>query len=97
MTDGEYRVILNVGGVRHETYKHTLKKIPGKQEWRKLADGISLLDRKSTAVDRERWLRMCFVLATRLSRLTTSLGNYDPVLNEYFFDRHPKYKCTSYL
>jgi hypothetical protein len=54
MTDGEYRVILNVGGVRHETYKHTLKKIPGKQEWRKLADGISLLDRKSTAVDRER-------------------------------------------
>ncbi|KAE9556771.1 hypothetical protein FO519_000177 [Halicephalobus sp. NKZ332] len=53
--DSEYRVILNVGGVRHETYKHTLKKIP----------------------------------ATRLSRLTTSLANYDPVLNEYFFDRHP--------
>ena len=26
--DTEYRVILNVGGVRHETYKHTLKKIP---------------------------------------------------------------------
>ncbi|KAK0412061.1 hypothetical protein QR680_006014 [Steinernema hermaphroditum] len=53
--DSEYRVILNVGGVRHETYKHTLKKIP----------------------------------ATRLSRLTTNLANYDPVLNEYFFDRHP--------
>ncbi|CAD6197986.1 unnamed protein product [Caenorhabditis auriculariae] len=53
--DSEYRIILNVGGVRHETYKHTLKKIP----------------------------------ATRLSRLTTSLANYDPVLNEYFFDRHP--------
>jgi potassium voltage-gated channel Shaw-related subfamily C protein 1 len=53
--DTEYRVILNVGGVRHETYKHTLKKIP----------------------------------ATRLSRLTTNLANYDPVLNEYFFDRHP--------
>ena len=27
--------------------------------------------------------------ATRLSRLTESLANYDPVLNEYFFDRHP--------
>ncbi|CAI5452650.1 unnamed protein product [Caenorhabditis angaria] len=53
--DSEYRIILNVGGVRHETYKHTLKKIP----------------------------------ATRLSRLTTNLANYDPVLNEYFFDRHP--------
>uniref|UniRef100_A0A0N5AK04 BTB domain-containing protein n=1 Tax=Syphacia muris TaxID=451379 RepID=A0A0N5AK04_9BILA len=53
--ESEYRVILNVGGVRHETYKHTLKKIP----------------------------------ATRLSRLTLSTTNYDPVLNEYFFDRHP--------
>jgi potassium voltage-gated channel Shaw-related subfamily C protein len=27
--DSEYRIILNVGGIRHETYKHTLKKIPG--------------------------------------------------------------------
>ncbi|KAJ6223977.1 hypothetical protein RDWZM_002522 [Blomia tropicalis] len=49
------RVILNVGGIRHETYKATLKKIP----------------------------------ATRLSRLTEALANYDPVLDEYFFDRHP--------
>ncbi|XP_064652067.1 potassium voltage-gated channel protein Shaw-like isoform X17 [Lineus longissimus] len=55
MTDAENRVILNVGGIRHETYKATLKKIP----------------------------------ATRLSRLTEALANYDPVLNEYFFDRHP--------
>ncbi|EFO27392.2 hypothetical protein LOAG_01086 [Loa loa] len=53
--DCEHRVILNVGGIRHETYTHVLKKIP----------------------------------ATRLSRLTTNLANYDPVLNEYFFDRHP--------
>uniref|UniRef100_A0A5K3FRT2 BTB domain-containing protein n=1 Tax=Mesocestoides corti TaxID=53468 RepID=A0A5K3FRT2_MESCO len=53
--DCNNRVILNVGGVRHETYKATLKKIP----------------------------------ATRLSRLTEALANYDPVLNEYFFDRHP--------
>ncbi|CAA91765.1 Potassium voltage-gated channel protein egl-36 [Caenorhabditis elegans] len=49
------RIVLNVGGVRHETYQATLKKIP----------------------------------ATRLSRLTPSLANFDPLLNEYFFDRHP--------
>lgn len=57
MKDGKWndRVTLNVGGVRHETYKATLKKIP----------------------------------ATRLSRLTEALVNYDPVLNEYFYDRHP--------
>ncbi|VDD90253.1 unnamed protein product [Enterobius vermicularis] len=53
--DNDHRIILNVGGVRHETYAHVLKKIP----------------------------------ATRLSRLTPNLANYDPVLNEYFFDRHP--------
>lgn len=53
--DGENRIILNVGGIRYETYKTTLKKIA----------------------------------ATRLSRLTEALANYDPVLNEYFFDRHP--------
>ena len=53
--DGENRITLNVGGVRYETYKATLKKIP----------------------------------ATRLSRLTEALANYDPILNEYFFDRHP--------
>ena len=58
--DAENRCILNCGGVRHETYKATLKKIP----------------------------------ATRLSRLTEALGNYDPVLNEYFFDRF-LFKCIS--
>jgi hypothetical protein len=55
LSDSENRVVLNVGGIRHEAYKATLKKIP----------------------------------ATRLSRLTEALANYDPVLNEYFFDRHP--------
>ncbi|EDS34546.1 voltage-gated potassium channel [Culex quinquefasciatus] len=53
--DSDHRVVLNVGGIRHETYKATLKKIP----------------------------------ATRLSRLTEALANYDPILDEYFFDRHP--------
>ena len=55
VADLDNRVILNVGGIRFETYKNTLRKIP----------------------------------ATRLSRLTEALANYDPVLNEYFFDRHP--------
>jgi hypothetical protein len=27
--------------------------------------------------------------ATRLSKLTEQLSYYDPILNEYFFDRHP--------
>uniref|UniRef100_A0A1I8BQ78 BTB domain-containing protein n=1 Tax=Meloidogyne hapla TaxID=6305 RepID=A0A1I8BQ78_MELHA len=49
------RVVINVGGIRHETYQATLKKIP----------------------------------ATRLSRLSPAQSNYDPLLNEYFFDRHP--------
>jgi len=53
--DADNRVVLNCGGIRHEVYKTTLKKIP----------------------------------ATRLSRLTEALANYDPLLNEYFFDRHP--------
>ena len=51
--DEQNRITLNVGGIRFETYKTTLKKIP----------------------------------ATRLSRLTEALANYDPLLNEYFFDR----------
>jgi len=57
MKEGKWndRVTLNVGGIRHETCKATLKKIP----------------------------------ATRLSRLTEALANYDPILNEYFYDRHP--------
>jgi potassium voltage-gated channel Shaw-related subfamily C member 1 len=53
--ENEFKVILNIGGVRFETNKTTLKKIP----------------------------------ATRLSRLTEALANYDKILNEYFFDRHP--------
>uniref|UniRef100_F1LGN7 Potassium voltage-gated channel protein Shaw n=1 Tax=Ascaris suum TaxID=6253 RepID=F1LGN7_ASCSU len=40
------RIVLNVGGIRHETYQATLKKIP----------------------------------ATRLSRLTPALANFDPLL-----------------
>ncbi|CAF1163354.1 unnamed protein product [Rotaria sordida] len=53
--NNDSRVVLNVGGMRFETQRATLKKLP----------------------------------ATRLSKLTPQLSYYDPVLNEYFFDRHP--------
>jgi len=49
------RVCVNVGGVRHEIFRSTLRKIP----------------------------------ATRLARLSEMQANYDRVLDEYFFDRHP--------
>lgn len=52
------KVTINVGGVKFETYKTTLKNIPD----------------------------------TRLSWLTDTNGHsqdYDPVTEEYFFDRHP--------
>ena len=51
----EHRIILNVGGIRFETYPQVLKKIP----------------------------------ATRMSRLTHALANYDASKNEFYFDRHP--------
>ena len=53
-TSNDARVIINVGGMRFETQRTTLKKLP----------------------------------ATRLSKLTPQLSFYDPILNEYFFDRH---------
>ena len=34
--------------------------------------------------------------ATRLSRLTEALANYDPLLNEYFFDRLVTYHLTQW-
>jgi potassium voltage-gated channel Shaw-related subfamily C protein 1 len=53
--DANARIVLNIGGIRFETCRSILKKIP----------------------------------ATRLSRLTEALANYDRTLNEYYFDRHP--------
>ncbi|XP_078077272.1 voltage-gated potassium channel KCNC2-like isoform X3 [Mustelus asterias] len=53
------RIVLNVGGTRHETYRTTLKTLPG----------------------------------TRLALLADTEGqnvpDYDPRVNQYFFDRHP--------
>ncbi|XP_032894079.1 potassium voltage-gated channel subfamily C member 2 isoform X4 [Amblyraja radiata] len=57
--EGNERIVLNVGGTRHETYRNTLKTLPG----------------------------------TRLALLADSDGQsnseYDPKVNQYFFDRHP--------
>ena len=55
ITPTDSKIVLNVGGVRFETQRATLKKLP----------------------------------ATRLSRLTPQATFYDPIRNEYFFDRHP--------
>jgi hypothetical protein len=49
------RVIINVGGIRYETYSNTLKLIP----------------------------------ESRLANLSETNSDYDPIKNEYFFDRHP--------
>lgn len=49
------RVVINVGGIRFETYSNTLKLVP----------------------------------ESRLANLTETNSDYDPIRNEYFFDRHP--------
>ena len=86
--DADNRVILNCGGIRHESYKTTLKK-----EFTKIKLSLIFICLVSEA--RLSYLLLCqsFIVsqkqipATRLSRLTEALANYDPVLNEYFFDR----------
>jgi hypothetical protein len=76
MADAENRVILNVGGIRHETCMYfSIEKI--RFFFSKL---IFLFQDKATLKK---------IPATRLSRLTEALSNYDSVLNEFYFDRHP--------
>ena len=69
LADIDNRVIINCGGVRHETYK--VDKNSGKYIF--------------TTIYLKTTLKK--IPATRLSRLTEALGNFDPILNEYFFDR----------
>ena len=52
------KVVINVGGVRHETYTSTLRNIPDTRLY---------------------WI----------SENNTQLPEYDPNVNEFFFDRHP--------
>ena len=70
ITDLDNKVIINCGGVRHETYKVTL-----------------LTSSRTELVRNIMKTTLKKIPATRLSRLTEALGNYDPLLNEYFFDR----------
>ncbi len=75
MADAENRVILNVGGIRHETCMYlSIKKI--------FRNSYFLVFFKDKATLKK-------IPATRLSRLTEALSNYDSVLNEFYFDRHP--------
>lgn len=78
--DTANRVILNIGGIRFETCKNILKKLPATRydhlAWFKWLVKILIL------------LNAVFYYA-RLSRIHERLVNYDPMLNEYFFDRHP--------
>lgn len=54
------RVVINVGGVRFETYASTLQSFPGTK------------------------------LASLAEPAPSDAQNYDPQLNEFFFDRNPK-------
>ncbi len=75
MADADNRVILNIGGIRHETCKH--------KNFSLLIDDVFFfLSRVDKATLKK-------IPATRLSRLTEALSNYDSVLNEFYFDRHP--------
>ena len=69
--DTDNRVVLNCGGIRHEVYKVTT--LPTQNQ------SFYFVDIFQTTLKK--------IPATRLSRLTEALANYDPVLNEYFFDR----------
>jgi potassium voltage-gated channel Shaw-related subfamily C protein len=75
MADADNRVILNVGGIRHETCTYNEKQ----QQTYFFVNYFLLIDKATLKK----------IPATRLSRLTEALSNYDSVLNEYYFDRHP--------
>ena len=73
MADADNRVILNVGGIRHETCTYRTL----------ITNNIPFL---FVSLDKATLKK---IPATRLSRLTEALSNYDSVLNEFYFDRHP--------
>lgn len=75
--DGENRIILNVGGIRYTYYY-----FGSLSHWSSLSRVFASRYETYKATLKK-------IPATRLSRLTEALANYDPILNEYFFDRHP--------
>ena len=58
-TDRNDRIVINVGGTRHETFRSTLRIYPD---------------------TRLGWIAI---------NGSESIDAYDPIRNEYFFDRHP--------
>ena len=78
MADADNRVILNVGGIRHETCRQTKE-----THFLRLPCFSSFFSRAPDKATLKK------IPATRLSRLTEALSNYDSVLNEFYFDRHP--------
>ncbi|KAL8598531.1 hypothetical protein ACOMHN_051319 [Nucella lapillus] len=80
-SDNEQRLVLNVGGVRHETRVSTLKAIPNTRLSRLAHSHTQMIQHPSTP-------------SPLLTTPTLSVGVSAPMatilpLTEYFFDRHP--------
>ncbi|XP_077565270.1 voltage-gated potassium channel KCNC2 isoform X2 [Stigmatopora nigra] len=75
--DDNQRVVLNVGGTRHETYKSTLKTLPGTR-LAQLAGSDTESDCDSEPSS----------MVDRLQQVSGFI-EYNARNNEYFFDRHP--------
>ncbi|XP_043944006.1 potassium voltage-gated channel subfamily C member 2 isoform X2 [Protopterus annectens] len=75
--DDNERIILNVGGTRHETYRNTLKTLPGTR--------LALLASESDSYS------LSSVSGADQQQVSQAIGciEYNPRTNEYFFDRHP--------
>ena len=95
--DADNRVVLNCGGIRHEVYKVHNGKLMNLIYVCALDDYLVLNIKTFLRSERTIFFDLTNLVltqatlkkipATRLSRLTEALANYDPVLNEYFFDR----------
>ncbi|XP_064417836.1 potassium voltage-gated channel subfamily C member 2 isoform X2 [Latimeria chalumnae] len=72
--DDNERVIVNVGGTRHETYRSTLKTLPGTR--------LALLAAESDTGSQGAG-------AEPLQQQVLGCLEYNPRTHEYFFDRHP--------
>ena len=92
-----YLRLLYVISVNRHEYKTTLKKIPAArlckfQNFNQISQILTKscdFNEISMFSPRHETYKTTLkkIPATRLSRLTEALANYDPLLNEYFFDR----------
>ena len=95
--DADNRVVLNCGGIRHEVYKVRIKTMSqkclhlGGLFYFCKPQILHIMTKNQFFIDSIWYASAQATLkkipATRLSRLTEALANYDPILNEYFFDR----------